>query len=281
MSSIQAIHRKICSIASTQKITRAMEMVAASKMRKAKARMLAARTYAEQLHRIVYHVISTQEETSPYLKKDPAVGRTGMILVMSDRGLCGGLNTNLFKILLEAENPPDALAWIGSRAAGFVKRLDCEVITPLTSVGDQPQFQNLKVVIKILLTRYQLRTLDRITVISNRFINTMTQKPLSLSLLPVTAPESRKIEHNYWDYLYEPNVSALLPELINRYLESQLYRAVTENLACEQAARMVAMKNATENADELISHLHKTYHKARQASITQELSEIVSGAEVL
>lgn len=292
MSFIREIRTQIRSVGGTQKITRAMEMVAASKMRKAQAHRLASQAYVKRMQALMYEVVAAciDDAPHPYLQVR-AAQRVGIILVSSDRGLCGGLNTNLFKFLVEqlqsfskvSDAPAVSLGLVGHKATTFVKRLNCEVLAQVEHLGDTPQLQDFIGIIKVMLDRYRAAQLDRVLIASNSFVNTMTQKPRLLPLLPIVPSEASLIEpiSRPTAYLYEPDKQALLSLLMTRYIESQTYQAVMENIACEQAARRVSMKNATENADELIGQLHRSYHKARQAAITRELAEIVSGAEAV
>lgn len=286
MSFAQEIRAKISSIKSTQKITRAMEMVAASKMRKAQERMTLSRPYARKMLDLISHVASSHAEYQhPYLQVRE-IKRAGFLIITTDKGLCGGLNTNLLKLALQEFQVCQAkgigidLAIIGGKGEAFFKRIGGNVIAHADHLGDSPQLQDLIGVIKILLDRYRKGELDSVSIIYNEFINTMSQKTRILSLLPILPPE--KSELNYrWDYLYEPDAKFLLEIILTRYIESQIYQSVVENVACEQSARMVAMKNATENAGELINDLQLAYNKARQAAITKELAEIVAGAEAV
>lgn len=286
MSFAQEIRGKIASIKGTQKITRAMEMVAASKMRKAQERMTLSRPYAHKMLDLIYHVASSHAEYQhPYLQVRE-VKRAGFLVITTDKGLCGGLNTNLLKLVLQefrvcqSKEIDVDLAIIGGKGEAFFKRVGGHVVAHANHLGDAPQLQDLIGVIKILLDAYKQGELDSVTIFYNEFINTMTQKAHALSLLPILPSE--KSELNYrWDYLYEPDAKPLLELVLTRYIESQVYQGVVENTACEQAARMVAMKSATDNAGELISDLQLAYNKARQAAITKELAEIVAGAEAV
>lgn len=283
MAAAKEIRLKIGSVKNTQKITRAMEMVAASKMRKAQDRMALCRPYATKMRQVISHVASSHAEyRHPYLQVRE-VRRAGYIIVTSDRGLCGALNANILKTAvhemknLNARNIDIDLCLIGSKAENFFRRVGGNVVAYADHLGDAPKSEDLIGIVKMMLDAYDVGTLDTLYVVYNEFINTMTQKPRVLQLLPIVPSEEKQMKH-YWDYIYEPDAKYLLTEVLRRYIESQVYQAVVENIACEQAARMVAMKNATENAGELISGLQLAYNKARQAAITQELSEIVSGA---
>ncbi len=287
MSFAQEIRGKIASIKGTQKITRAMEMVAASKMRKAQESMTLSRPYAHKMLDLIYHVASSHAEYQHSYLQVRDIKRAGFLVITTDKGLCGGLNTNLLKLVLQefrvcqSKGIEVDLAIIGGKGEAFFKRVGGHVVAHANHLGDAPQLQDLIGVIKVLLDAYKQGKLDSVTIFYNEFINTMTQKARILSLLPVLPPE--KSELNYrWDYLYEPDdAKALLELVLTRYIESQVYQSVVENTASEQAARMVAMKSATDNAGELISDLQLAYNKARQAAITKELAEIVAGAEAV
>jgi F-type H+-transporting ATPase subunit gamma len=286
MSFAQEIRGKISSIKGTQKITRAMEMVAASKMRRAQERMVLSRPYARKMLEVISHIASSHAEYQhPYLQVRE-VKRAGFLIVTTDKGLCGGLNSNLLKTALQqfqlcqVQDVAIELAVIGGKGEAFFKRVGGNVVAHTDHLGDKPQLQDLIGVIKVLLDTYKQGELDSLTIIYNEFVNTMTQKPKILPLLPIIAPEKSQLNY-HWDYLYEPDSKPLLELILTRYIESQVYQSVVENIACEQAARMVAMKNATENAGELISDLQLAYNKARQASITKELAEIVAGSEAV
>lgn len=286
MANAREINTKIRSIKNTQKITRAMEMVAASKMRKAQERMTVSRPYATKIRQVIGHVASSHTEYHhPFLKVRP-IKRAGFMVVTSDRGLCGGLNANLLKTAITAmkEYSEQAveldLCLIGTKAESFFKRVGGNVVARADHLGDAPKITDLIGIVKVMLNAYKEEALDSLFIVYNEFVSTMTQKPKILQLLPIVATEEKELAH-YWDYIYEPEAKSLLDLLLTRYIESQVYQAVVENIACEQAARMVAMKNATENAGELINTLHLAYNKARQAAITQELAEIVSGASAV
>lgn len=293
MSTAREITTKIGSIKSTQKITRAMELVAASKMRKAQDRMAMSRPYAAKIRRVISHVaLSHAEYQHPYMIVHEDVKRVGFIIVSSDRGLCGGLNVNLFrKTLMEMKQWHDRgvqieVCVIGRKAEAFFSGFGANIVGSITRIGDAPAIQDIIGVVQILLKKYDNRELDRIYICANEFINTMTQKPFVKQLLPldkeIAKSELESPEEKHWDYLYEPDsAKTLLTLLLIRYIESQVYQSVIENIACEQAARMLAMKNATDNAKEIIRELQLAYNKARQASITREIAEIVSGAAAL
>lgn len=279
---------KIDSIKSTKKITKAMEMVAASKMRKSQERMVKALPYANKILDVISHVAHSHAEfRHPYLEKRE-IKKAGYIIVTTDRGLCGGLNNNLLKATIKAikqnkeKNIDVDLCIIGNKGMAFFKRIGGNIVAHRKNLGDKPNLNDLIGLIKVMLDAYLDKSIDALYISSNEFINTMRQEPRIQQLLPlIPATANTNIEH-HWDYLYEPdNAPELLTRLLNRYIESQVYRAVIENIACEQAARMLAMRNATDNANELIETLQLIYNKARQAAITRELSEIVAGASVL
>ncbi len=258
-------------------------MVAASKMRRAQDRMKAARPYAQKMRTVVAHLAHAHPEYKHAYMIDREVRRVGFILVSSDRGLCGGLNINLFRKAIMAIDEYDAkgveidVTVIGKKALSFFKRFRCNIVSESINLGDAPQLSELVGAVKVMMDNYIEGTIDRLYVVNNEFINTMTQSPRVEQLLPIAAEEEEAITH-YWDYIYEPDSKAVIDTLMNRYIESLVYQAVSENAACEQSARMVAMKSATDNAGNLIDDLQLVYNKARQAAITQELSEIVSGA---
>lgn len=283
MAGANEIRTQIASIKSTQKITNAMEMVAASKMRKAQERMEMSRPYAQRIRQVVGHVANANLEYPHSSVVERPVKRVGYIIVSTDRGLCGGLNINVFKKTIE-----DMKAWhdqsieidlclIGSKAISFFKNHGGNVVAAMKNMGDSPEVAGLIGGVKVMLDAYDEGRIDRLFVVQNEFINTMTQSPKILQLLPLV-PEQDDSAKRSWDYIYEPDAKRLLDGLLVRYIESQVFQALVENNACEQAARMVAMKSATDNAGSLIDDLQLVYNKARQAAITQELSEIVSGA---
>lgn len=288
MAAAKEIRTQIGSIKNTQKITSAMEMVAASKMRKAQERMWASQPYAKQIRKVVGHVARANPEYRHPYTLEREVERIGYIVVSSDRGLAGGLNVNLFKTLVR-----DAREWrdkgaeidfvaIGAKAGTFFRNHGGNLLAAKSGLGESPEPKDLIGSVKVMLDAFDEGTLDRINVVYNEFVNTMSQKPVVRQLVPLaTSDEGGDEEHNRpdsWDYLYEPDAQDLLDKLLKRYVEAQVYQAVVENAACEQAARMIAMKNATDNAGDLIDDLQLVYNKARQAAITQEISEIVSGA---
>jgi F-type H+-transporting ATPase subunit gamma len=278
------IRTKIGSIKNTQKITRAMEMVAASKMRKTKDRMQATRPYSKKIGRIIKHLAQANPEYKhPYLiARD--VKRIGIIVVSSDRGLCGGLNSNLFRKTLthlmqwDKANIEVDVCTIGTKASGFFSNLKVNLVGQVSKLGDAPHPHDIVGVIKIMLDAYEAGRIDQLYVVSNEFVNTMTQRPTVEQLLPVVACELDENLSGHWDYIYEPDAKEVLDHLLTRFIESKVYQGLVENNACEQAARMVAMKSASDNAGNLISELQLIYNKARQAAITQEISEIVAGA---
>lgn len=287
MAGAKEIRSKIGSVQNTQKITKAMEMVAASKMRKSQDRMSASRPYAETMRKVIGHLaLGNLEYKHPYLE-EREVKRVGYLVVSTDRGLCGGLNINLFKKLLgEMKEWSDKgvsvdLALIGSKGASFFSSVGANIVAQVTGMGDSPSVSELIGPVKVMLQAYDEGRLDKLFVANNHFVNTMSQSPEIRQLLPLPPSEDEEIKSKTWDYLYEPDPKPLLDMLLRRYVESQVYQSVVENLASEQAARMVAMKAATDNGGELIKELQLVYNKARQASITQELTEIVSGASAV
>jgi F-type H+-transporting ATPase subunit gamma len=284
MAGAKEIRTQIKSIGNTQKITKAMEMVAASKMRKAQDRMRASRPYAEKIRTVVSHMgRSHPEYKHPYLiERD--VRRVGLIIISTDRGLCGGLNINLFKAAIAAmkewkgQNLEIDLAVIGSKAMGFFKRLGGNVVSENSHLGDTPKVEELIGSVKVMLDAYDEGQIDRLYLANNVFVNTMTQRPTVDQLLPVSGDQQDEELEHHWDYIYEPDAKEVMDGLLMRYIESLVYQGLVENIACEMAARMVAMKAASDNAGNLIDELQLVYNKARQAAITQELSEIVGGA---
>ena len=278
------IRTKIASIKNTQKITRAMEKIAASRMRKTKDRMQATRPYSKKIARIIKHLAQANPEYQHSFLIQREVKRVGVIVVSSDKGLCGGLNSNLFRKSLThlAQWNKDGIevdiATIGSKAAGFFSNVKVNVVGRVAKLGDIPHLQDIVGVIKIMLDAYNEGRIDELHVINNEFVNSMTQNPIIQQLLPVVACELDQNLKGHWDYIYEPDAKEVLDYLLIRYIESIVYQGLVENNACEQAARMVAMKSASDNAGNLISELQLIYNKARQAAITQEISEIVAGA---
>ena len=286
MASLNEIRAKVTSIKSTQKITRAMQLVAASKMRRAQERMSAGRPYAENMRRVIAHLVQANPEYKHRYMLDRPVKRVGYIVVSSDRGLAGGLNINLFKRVLQhvktqQEQSIDVeFALIGQKAVTFFKSYGGKVRSVATHLGDAPTTEQLVGSVQSMLDAYDRGELDRIYLVSNQFVNAMTQKPQVQQLVPLAADgNAEPLNRSYgWDYLYEPEADVLLNGLLVRYIESVVYQGVMENIASEQAARMVAMKAATDNAKELIKSLQLIYNKLRQAAITREISEIVGGA---
>ena len=287
MSGAKEIRTQIKSVQSTQKITSAMEMVAASKMRSAQARMHASRPYAEKIRTVIGHLAHAQPEyRHPFLEERP-VKRVGYIVVSSDRGLCGGLNANLFRRLLpelqrcHTDDVGVDVVPIGTKSAQFLHRLSgINTVAQVTNLGDTPHMADLVGAVKVMLDAYREGSLDRVELVYNRFVNTMTQEPQVQTLLPLPQLEDEVLDNQRygWDYIYEPGPAEVLDELLERYVESLVYQGVVDNIASEQAARMVAMKAASDNAESMIDELQLVYNKARQAAITTELTEIVSGA---
>jgi F-type H+-transporting ATPase subunit gamma len=284
MAGAKEIRSKISSVKNTQKITKAMEMVAASKMRKAQDRMRAARPYAERIRNVIGHLRQANPDYKHPFLTDRTRRATGIIVVSTDRGLCGSLNINLFKaalaVIREAQGNGERVqvAVIGTKAAQFFRRLGgIEIAASVTHLGDRPQVTQLIGSIKVMLDAYRAGGIDRLLLLNNVFVNTMAQKATVSQLLPVEASGQGELQQR-WDYIYEPSAAELLDGILNRYVESQVYRGSVENVACEMAARMVAMKSASDNAGSLIEELQLIYNKARQAAITKELTEIVGGA---
>jgi len=283
MAGAKEIRTQISSIKSTQKITSAMEMVAASKMRKAQERMERGKPYAQRMRAVVGHLANANPEYKNRYMEERDVKRVGYIIVSSDRGLCGGLNINVFKAALKSmkswsdQGVAVDLCLLGAKAGAFFNSHGGNVVASARDLGEAPTVASLIGSVKVMLDAFGEGKIDKLYLVGNEFINTMTQQPEVQQLLPLVAEEDQKLQH-HWDYLYEPDAEQLLDGLLIRYIESQVYQAVVENGACEQAARMVAMKSATDNAGDLISDLQLVYNKARQAAITQELSEIVGGA---
>lgn len=284
MAGAKEIRTKIKSVKNTQKITKAMQMVAASKMRKAQDRMNASRPYAEKMRNVICHLGHAHPEFKHPFMIERDVKRVGYIVVTSDRGLCGGLNANLFRATLN-----DMQQWnekgveidvmtIGRKGIDFFKRMkQTNVVAQASHLGDLPRIESLIGPVKVMLDAYNHGRIDALYLVSNDFVNTMTQKPNIAKLLPVHQTTDPQLKH-HWDYIYEPDSKVILESLLMRFIESQVYQGVVENIACEMSARMVAMKSATDNAGELIKNLQTVYNKARQAAITQEISEIVAGA---
>lgn len=286
MAAGKEIRTKISSISSTQKITSAMEMVAASKMRKAQDRMEVGKPYARRIRAVVGHIANSAPEYKHVYMQEREVRRVGFIVVSTDRGLCGGLNINTFKATIRAmkeyadQDVEIDLSLIGAKSVAFFNSYGGNVVAAIRDIGEEPALEDLIGGVKTMLDAYSDGKIDRLFMVSNEFVNTMTQNPTVEQLLPLPADDDDSMKY-HWDYIYEPDANELLDGLLARYIESQVYQAVIENAACEQAARMLAMKNATDNAGDLIDELQLVYNKARQAAITQELSEIVSGAAAI
>lgn len=285
MASAKEIRGKIKSVQNTQKITRAMEMVAASKMRKAQDRMKAARPYGEKVREVAAHLAqATNDYTHPFLVARSQVKRVGVIVVTSDKGLCGGLNTNALRLTLNRlrewqEQGIDVEATcIGSKGFQFFHRIGGKVMSHVTQLGDTPHLELLVGPVKVMLDAYVEGRVDAVYLVYNRFINTMKQEPVCQQLLPVPKEQLEGSTSKHWQYIYEPDAKTVIDELLVRYIEALIYQAVAENMASEQSARMVAMKSASDNAGKVIDELKLLYNKSRQAAITKELAEIVAGA---
>ncbi len=283
MSGAKEVRTQIASVKSTQKITKAMEKVAFSKMRKAQERMAHGKPYAARIRSVIGHIANATPEYKHRYMSARAVKRVGYIVVSTDRGLCGGLNTNEFKLIVKSmkewsdQGVAVDICAVGSKAQAFFRSFGGNVVASVRDLGDDASIVDLLGSVKVMLDAFDDEKIDRLFVVYNQFVNTMTQQPVAEQLLPLPADETLMRAHN-WDYLYEPDAQTLLDGLLTRYVESQVFQGFVENKACEMAARMVAMKNATENAGQMIDDLQLLYNKARQAAITQELSEIVSGA---
>jgi F-type H+-transporting ATPase subunit gamma len=287
MAAGKEIRTKIKSVENTRKITKAMEMVAASKMRKAQERMRAARPYAEKIARVATHLAYAHPEYKhPFVIARDSVKRVGVIIVSSDKGLCGGLNTNAFRVVLgqlkqwKAAGTEVDVTAIGNKGLGFMQRLGANVVSQLTGMGDTPHMEKLIGPVKIMLDAYLDGRIDALYIVYNRFVNTMKQEPTLTQLLPLAKMEDEKEASltTHWDYIYEPDAKPVVDAMLMRYIESLVFQGVSENIACEQSARMVAMKAASDNAKNVIGELKLVYNKTRQAAITKELSEIVAGA---
>jgi F-type H+-transporting ATPase subunit gamma len=280
VASAKEIRTQIKAIQNTAKITKAMEMVAASKMRKAQDRVLAARSYAEGILRIVGNLMQSHPEYQhPFLVEREEVKRVGVIIVTTDKGLCGGLNTNALKAtlqLMKAQSVDIEAFTIGRRGTQFMRRVGADMQGIIENISDTPELADILGVVTLAMDRYLSGELDEVHLVYSEFVNTMTQEPQVMRLLPCPLPEEK--HSGYWDYLYEPEAREVLEGVLRRYVESLVYHAVLENKACEQSARMVAMKAATDNASDIVKDLSITYNKARQAAITQELAEICAGA---
>ncbi|KTC80924.1 F0F1 ATP synthase subunit gamma [Legionella cherrii] len=288
MAGAKEIRSKISSINKTRKITRAMEMVAASKMRKTQERMRASKPYASKIYSVVKHIARAHSEYRHPFMTHREINRIGLIVVTTDRGLCGGLNVNLLRETVRTirnwkeQGKEVDLAVIGRKGQAFFKRVGSNVLGSVDHLGDTPSINDIIGIVKVMLDAFNNGSIDALHVVYNEFVNTMTQKPVVKQLLPLPKSEddSTTMGH-HWDYIYEPDAKELLDNLLERYIELQIYQAVVENIACEQAAKMIAMKNATDNAGDLIKEFQLAYNKARQAAITQELAEIVGGAAAL
>ncbi len=284
MAGSKEIRTKIKSVENTRKITKAMEMVAASKMRKAQDRMRASRPYADKIRNVAAHLSFAQSEyRHPFLIKRDVVKNVGLIVVSSDKGLCGGLNTNVLRLSVnqmktwEAEGKGISVSAIGNKGYGFMNRVGAQVKSHITGLGDTPHLEKLIGTIKVMLDAYIAGEIDQLYICYTKFINTMKQEPTMQQLLPLSG-EQLGSPNGHWDYIYEPEAKPVVDELMVRYIESLIYNAVAENMASEQSARMVAMKSASDNAKSVIGELKLVYNKARQAAITKEISEIVGGA---
>ncbi|AUI66732.1 MULTISPECIES: F0F1 ATP synthase subunit gamma [Glaesserella] len=288
MAGAKEIRTKIASVRNTQKITKAMEMVAASKMRKTQERMSASRPYSDAIRKVISHIAKGSIDYKHPFLTEREVKKVGLLVVSTDRGLCGGLNINLFKTVLnELKSRKDKgidarLGLVGNKAVSFFQSMGLDVKAQVTGLGDTPAMEDLVGIVNGMVEAYRNGEVDEVHIVYNRFVNTMSQKPTMQKLLPLPELENDDLDSKgSWDYLYEPNPKVLLDSLLVRYLESQVYQAIVDNLASEQAARMVAMKAATDNAGNLINELQLVYNKARQASITNELNEIVAGAAAI
>lgn len=286
MAGSREIRNKIKSVQNTRKITKAMEMVAASKMRKAQERMRHARPYADKVRNIAAHLANANPEyRHPFLVRRDSIKAAGVILVTTDKGLCGGLNTNVLRLItqrmreLERAGTKLQVTAIGNKGLGFMQRIGAKVVSQITQLGDSPHLEKMIGPVKLQLDAYAAGEVDAVYIAYTRFINTMKQEPVVEQLLPLDPSKLQETSREYsWDYLYEPDAASVLDELLLRYVESMVFQAVAENMASEQSARMVAMKSASDNAKKVIGDLQLSYNKARQAAITKELSEIVSGA---
>jgi F-type H+-transporting ATPase subunit gamma len=283
MPGTKEIRSKIASVKSTQKITKAMEMVAASKMRRAQERMRQARPYAARMRTVIGHLNEANPDSHhPFLVERESKS-VGIIVMSTDRGLCGGLNTNVFKAALvllrewQAKGASASLCIIGSKGLAFFRRLGLPILGSCSGLGDHPHVKDLIGCVKVMLDAYRDGKIDHLYLVSAQFLNTMTQKPNVLQLLPIQTLDKAELQ-THWDYIYEPGAASILDGLLMRYIESQVYQGAAENVACEMAARMVAMKSASDNAGTIIADLQLVYNKARQAAITKELAEIVGGA---
>ncbi len=284
MAGSKEIRTKIKSVQNTRKITKAMEMVAASKMRKAQDRMRTARPYAEKIRNVAAHIAQANPEyRHPYLVERNSVKRIGIIVITTDKGLCGGLNTNVLRLAMskmkewESQGETIEVCAIGNKGLGFMQRLGANLVSNVTGLGDRPHMEKMIGAVKIMLDGYTQDRFDRLMIFNTRFINTRKQEPTMEQLLPLSG-EALGAPQGNWDYIYEPDAKVVLEQVLTRYVEALIYQAVAENMASEQSARMVAMKAASDNAATVIDELTLIYNKSRQASITKELSEIVAGA---
>jgi F-type H+-transporting ATPase subunit gamma len=283
MAGGKEIKTKIASVQNTQKITAAMEMVAASKMRRAQDQMHATRPYAQRIATVVHHVASAHTEYKHSFLNARPVKRVGIVAISTDRGLCGGLNTNMFKAALNHIGDLDdkgieiEVVTFGGKALSFFKRIGARVVAEASHIGDSPEITKIIGPIQVLMQSYEKGEIDAIYLIANEFINTMTQAPKITQLVPIEASDDSELKH-HWDYIYEPDAKEVLDQVLDRYIESLVYQGIVENVACEMASRMIAMKSATDNAGDMIDELQLIYNRERQASITQEISEIVAGA---
>ena len=284
MAGEKEIRSKIASVKNMQKITSAMEKVAASKIRKAQKQMEASRPYAERIRRVVGHLTQANPDYRHPFLTERDVKRVGYIVISTDRGLCGGLNANLFKTMIgeiadrQEQNVEVDMVLVGAKAVQFFRRMGGNVVGTASHLGDEPSANDLIGAITIMLKSYEEGNIDRLYVVHNVYVSAMSQKPAVVQLLPASIEMEEGELQAHWDYIYEPDASELLDDVLGRYIESQVYRGAVENFACEMAAKMVAMKSATDNAGEIIDGLQLEYNKARQAAITQEISEIVGGA---
>jgi F-type H+-transporting ATPase subunit gamma len=286
MAGSREIRNKIKSVQNTRKITKAMEMVAASKMRRAQERMRHARPYADKVRNIAAHLANANPEyRHPFLVRRDTIKAAGVIVVTTDKGLCGGLNTNILRMVtqrmreLERAGTKLQITAIGNKGLGFMQRIGAKVVSQITQLGDSPHLEKMIGPVKLQLDAYAAGEIDAVYIAFTRFINTMKQEPVVEQLLPLDPSKLQETSREYsWDYLYEPDAESVLNELLLRYVEAMVFQAVAENMASEQSARMVAMKSASDNAKKVIGDLQLSYNKARQAAITKELSEIVSGA---
>ncbi len=280
MASAKEIRTQIKAIQNTGKITKAMEMVAASKMRKAQDRVVAARSYAEGIKRVVGNLMGAHPEYQhPFLVEREEIKKVGVIVITTDKGLCGGLNTNALRVslgLMKKQTVDVEVFTIGKRAGIFMRRIGAKINGVAENISDTPELSDILGVVTLAIDKYEAGELDEVHLVYSEFVNTMTQSPTAMRLMPCPVPEEEK--SGYWDYLYEPEAKDVLEGVLRRYVESLVYHSLLENKACEQSARMVAMKGATDNAKDIVKDLSITYNKARQAAITQELAEICAGA---